>query len=259
MLSAVSNLNRYNSPYSTSCTSASFSLDQNAVKDWDGYLVNSLAGTEIINAATSHVRTTVGIPGSEPALDSKLSRIATGNAELNRMRTTLLLGGNDIREIDEVSAVTGTFSGRISVAQAAVIGGALTAQGASQFNSTLTVKGKATFERPVELKNAPVSAGAPCAGYSIGSLARSSTGAPLSCQSGGWTAIGGGAVASLGGRGWSCDPTTGKIEQWGSGGALGNDGTRWENFPRVMSAVYNASVTAINLPSGSRRGGDMDR
>ncbi len=38
---------------------------------------------------------------------------------------------------------------------------------------------------------------------------------------------------------------------------MGNDGTRWEYFPRVMAAVYNASVTAINLPDGSRRGGDM--
>lgn len=72
-----------------------------------------------------------------------------------------------------------------------------------------------------------------------------------------WRSLGGGAIASLGNPGWSCDPSTGKIEQWGSGGALGNDGTRWEYFPRVMTAVYNASVTAINLPDGSRRGGDM--
>lgn len=72
-----------------------------------------------------------------------------------------------------------------------------------------------------------------------------------------WQSPGSGVVASLGNPGWSCDPGTGKIEQWGSGGALGNDGTRWEYFPRVMLAVYNASVTAINLPDGSRRGGDM--
>ncbi|WP_454911658.1 hypothetical protein [Stutzerimonas chloritidismutans] len=83
--------------------------------------------------------------------------------------------------------------------------------------------------------------GAACPG--VGATGFSSTGLLLSCQSGVWKccgfsaahlnpgSLGGGAIASLGNPGWSCDPSTGKIEQWGSGGALGNDGTRWEYFP----------------------------
>ena len=154
-LAGVSSFNRYNSPYSTSCTAKTFSLDQEAVADWDGYLVNSLAGTEIVDSASHLVRSTIGIPGSEPALDAKLSRVATGNAELNRMRTTLLLGNNNVTEVNKLEAVSGQFSGAVSgatltVAQTAAIGGLLQAQGESQF------VGKAAFADEVILNKVAV-------------------------------------------------------------------------------------------------------
>lgn len=103
-LGAVGPNNRFNSLYSTSCTTNSFSVDQYTVADWDGYVANSLASTTVVNASTHQIRTTVGLPGSEPALDSKLSRVATGNAELNRMRTDLFMGGNNISEINALTA-----------------------------------------------------------------------------------------------------------------------------------------------------------
>lgn len=126
MIAGIPAFNRYASPYSTSCTQYTFSVDQNVTEDWDGYMANALAGTQIVNTGSHQIRTTIGIPGSEPALEAKLSRIATGNAELNRMRTTLLLGGNDITEANRLEAVTGQFSGNVNAA-AANISGAVSA------------------------------------------------------------------------------------------------------------------------------------
>lgn len=181
-LSGVRSVNRYNSPYSTSCTARSFSLDQEVVADWDGFILNSVAGTEIIEASTHQLRSTIGIPGSEPALDGKLSRLATGNAELNRMRTTLLMGNNNITEINKIEAITGQFSGGISgatltVAQTAAIHGILQAQGESQF------AGKATFGDEVILQKIAV---AGTGGCTTGAIARDTTGKTLSCQAGVW-------------------------------------------------------------------------
>lgn len=182
-LAGVGGFNRYNSPYSTSCTARTFSLDQETVADWDGYLANSLAGTQIVDTATHLLRSTIGIPGSEPALDAKLSRVATGNAELNRMRTTLLLGNNNIAEVNKLEAITGQFSGGIygatlTVAQAAAIGGLLQARGESQF------VGKAAFSDEVILNKVAV---AGTGGCTTGAIARDATGKTLSCQSGIWT------------------------------------------------------------------------
>ena len=177
--------NKYNSRFSTSCTSRTFSLDQNAIADWDGYVANSLAGTEIVSAATHQIRTTVGIPGSEAALDSKLSRIATGNAELNRMRTTLLLGGNDITEVGNLNATSGSFAGNVTaqmltVQQQASINGALAVQGESQF------VGKARFNDELILEKVVVENQRGC---ESGALARDASGKPLSCQSGVWLGV----------------------------------------------------------------------
>lgn len=181
-LTGVKNVNRYNSPYSTSCTARSFSLDQEVVADWDGFILNSVAGTELIEATTHHIRSTIGIPGSEPALDGKLSRLATGNAELNRMRTTLLMGNNNITEVNRLEATTGQFSGGISgstltVSQTAAIHGILQAQGESQF------AGKASFEDEVILKKVAI---AGTGGCTTGAIARDAAGKTLSCQSGVW-------------------------------------------------------------------------
>lgn len=182
-LAGVTNFNRYNSPYSTSCTARSFSLDQEVIADWDGLIVNSVAGTEIIDNSSHQIRSTIGLPGSEPALDGKLSRFATGNAELNRMRTTLLLGDNNITEVNTLEAKTGQFSGNISgstltVSQAAAIHGFLQANGESQF------AGKASFNDEVILKKIAVPGAVGC---TTGAIARDAIGKTLSCQSGVWT------------------------------------------------------------------------
>lgn len=181
-IAGVSTTNKYNSPFSTSCTSLTFSLDQNAIADWDGYMANSLAATEIVSAATHQIRTTIGIPGSEAALDSKLSRIATGNAELNRMRTTLLLGGNDINEVGNLNATSAAFAGNVNaqtltVQQLAAINGALTVQGQSQF------LGKASFKDELVLGKIVVENQGGC---ESGALARDASGKTLSCQAGVW-------------------------------------------------------------------------
>lgn len=181
-LLGVPDVNKFSSPYSTSCTSQTFSLDQSAVADYDGFLVNNIAGTSIVSATDHRIRTTIGVPGTEPALDAKLTRIATGNAELNRMRTTLLLGNNDIREVNNVEAVNGTFASQVSsrvltVGDLASIAGALSVAGESQFS------GKARFKQEVILGKTVVEGAKGC---EVGALAKDSTGVTLSCQSGVW-------------------------------------------------------------------------
>ncbi|UTN36044.1 type II secretion system GspH family protein (plasmid) [Pseudomonas aeruginosa] len=102
-LGAMSTSNRYNNAITTTCDTRTFSVVQAAVKDWDGYLVNSIAGTEITAAATNTIRSTIGVPGSEPALSNKLTRVDTGNLEDNRMRTNLLMGGWQINEAGNIN------------------------------------------------------------------------------------------------------------------------------------------------------------
>lgn len=75
------------------------------------------------------------------------------------------------------------------------------------------------------------------------------------CQSGSWQ--NGDDIVQLGINGWSCNPRSGLIEQWGTGAGLGNDSSRYEYFRHRMSAVYSATVTAINTPKYGVRGGDM--
>lgn len=181
-LAGVSTTNKYNSPYSSSCTARTFSLDQSAVQDFDGFLVNLIAGSEIVSKDFHQIRTTIGVPGSEPALDAKLSRLATGNAELNRMRTTLYLGGNDINEINNINAVGGVFSGdlqsrTLNIQERAAIAGALGVQGESQFS------GKATFKQGIVIDRVVVEGGKNCA---VGAMARDTDGVTLSCYKGAW-------------------------------------------------------------------------
>ncbi len=96
--------NRYNSPYVTSCNANSFTISQDIIPDYDGVVANGLPGTVVSNSATSSITSIVGVPGSEGAIAGKLSRISTGNIEDNRMRADLLLGGNNISEINNVSS-----------------------------------------------------------------------------------------------------------------------------------------------------------
>lgn len=131
MLSGVSNKNKYNSTISTQCTIYTFSVTQDIIADWDGDVANGLPATTITDSANHTIKTTIGVPGTEPALDSKLSRIATGDVEANRMRTSLLMGEQTIAEGGDIqlskanptitaqngSLNLGSASGDVSVAE----------------------------------------------------------------------------------------------------------------------------------------------
>lgn len=213
MLTSVAATNKYNSAVTTSCTAQTFSVDQEITTDWADVVVNALPASTLVNAATGLIRSTIGVPGTEPALDSKLSRIASGNADLNRMHTTLLMGGYDVNEAGTVNAQQGAFAGRVSAATAIVNGnlksgsvntgpvsstslssgsvtsgsivsngaatvyGQFNAQGASQF------AGRATFQNDIVI-NGVVNEGSGCSPR--GAVAKSSNGGMLSCQNGIW-------------------------------------------------------------------------
>ena len=210
-LAGVTANNKYNSPYLLSCTSNNFRVQQNLTADWDSYVANKLPSTTITNSATYTIASSVGIPGTEPALSSKLSRIATGNPEDVTMRTDLLMGGNDITGVGGIDAssvnvtgatntgslaVTGnatvagtTQTGTLGVTGNALIGGNAGVVGTTTLNGALTVNttsrfnGAADFREIVKL-NKVVTEGSACS--DIGALARTSTGLTLSCQSGVW-------------------------------------------------------------------------
>ena len=146
MLAGVTNVNKFNRTLSTSCTAMTFSVDQTVASDWDGVVVNGLSASQLLATPANAVRSTIGIPGTEPAMDSKLSRIATGNAEMNRMQTTLLLGGNNIREVANIDASSLNVAGNTTTGTLAVTGGAsagaLTVAGQTT-TGTLRVTGNA--------------------------------------------------------------------------------------------------------------------
>ncbi|RQA48923.1 pili assembly chaperone, partial [Pseudomonas aeruginosa] len=98
----------------------------------------------------------------------KLSRVAEQNVELNRMRTNLLLGNNDIKEVGRIEAVNAAISGLAEASQ-------LRVNGVSQFN------GEGTFQDGISLQKV-VQENTSCP--KTGAIARSSAGVILSCQSG---------------------------------------------------------------------------
>lgn len=162
-LAGVSSINKYNSPVTTSCTTYTFSVDQNVIADWDGVVANTLPGTTVVSAATHLIRSTAGVPGSEAALSDKLSRTAQANAELNRMRTTLLMGNNNITEVNNLDTVSVTASGAIS---------------AQTMNST----GRTTVgDLAISGSNTESAACSP-----NGLMSRSAAGSPLYCTGGKW-------------------------------------------------------------------------
>lgn len=217
LLAGVTNINKFNQTLSTSCTATTFSIDQTVAADYDGVVANGLANTVVLSSPANSVRTTIGTPGSEPALDSKLSRIAETNAQLNRMETTLLLGGNNITEVGHIDAsslnvsgstttgslgVTGnatvagtTNTGVLGVTGNALIGGnagvvgTTTLNGALTANTTSRFNGAADFREIVKL-NKVVTEGTACS--DTGAIARNSAGLTLSCQSGVWKGSEGG-------------------------------------------------------------------
>lgn len=230
-LVGIGAINKYGSVVSTSCTASTFSVDQNAIADWDGWIANALPGTVVADPATSLLRSTIGIPGSEPAMDGKLSRVATGNAELNRMQTTLLLGGYDINEVNNLSTNSINAAGHIQAASMAtsgtmyaagaitssgamtaagsmttygnmvasgqvVSGSTLTAQAAANILGVLTAYGQSQFGGQAtfyEQLSIQKVVGENTGCSLIGAVARDSSGKTLSCQNWVWRANGGGA------------------------------------------------------------------
>jgi prepilin-type N-terminal cleavage/methylation domain-containing protein len=162
-LAGVSAVNKYNSPVTTSCTTTTFSVDQNTIADWDGVVANNLPGTTVVSSSTHLIRSTVGVPGSEAALSEKLSRTAQSNAELNRMRTTLLMGNNNITEVNNLDTVSVTASGGISA-------------------QTMNSAGRATVGDLAISGTNTESAG--CSPNGL--MSRSAAGTPLYCTGGKW-------------------------------------------------------------------------
>jgi prepilin-type N-terminal cleavage/methylation domain-containing protein len=164
MLAGVKDTNAYNSNFSTTCTSKTFAVEQNLIKGWDAVVVNTLPGAELINAGASQVRSSIGIPGSESGLDSKLSRVYTGDDQMNRMETNLLLGNHNISEINNVSATSANVSGDIRA-------------------GTATVEGRATFNELIQIKTAQTE-GQSCASNNL--VSRNGSGIVLYCVNGVW-------------------------------------------------------------------------
>ncbi|MGF6282151.1 prepilin-type N-terminal cleavage/methylation domain-containing protein [Pseudomonas frederiksbergensis] len=164
LLAGIGTVNKYNSNISTSCTATTFSVDQDIVQDWDGVVANGLPGSQVTNAASHTVRSTVGIPGSEAGLYDKLSRTNTGDPELNTMRTNLHMGNQNIDGANDISSATVNATGNVQ-------------------GGTLSVSGRATMNEYVQLTTTAVeSAGCPATGL----VSRTAGGQPLYCQGGIW-------------------------------------------------------------------------
>lgn len=162
-IGGITALNKYKSPVTTSCTVNTFSVDQNIIKDWEGVVANLLPGTTVVSPTTSLIRSTVSAPGSEVGLNDKLSRTAQANAELNRMRTTLLMGNNNINEVNNLSTVSVTASGPISA-------------------QTLTSSGRASVGDLAILGSNTESA--TCSPNGL--VSKTAAGTPLNCTNGRW-------------------------------------------------------------------------
>ncbi|MGZ0337386.1 shufflon system plasmid conjugative transfer pilus tip adhesin PilV [Citrobacter portucalensis] len=207
-----------------------------------------------------------------------------GRPDLNKMHTAIDMGGNNLNSVGTINGQTGTFSGNVSGSNGIFTSNVSGANGSFTQNITAGAQVKGATVRADsdisagrnitatnEVSGATVkatgnlSAGgvlqldrinvAGIACYPNGQISRDANGGVLSCQSGVWKS--GDMIVQLGKNGWSCNPRTGLIEQWGQGGALGNDGSRYESFPHYMTAAFSATVTAINMPKNGVRGGDM--
>lgn len=202
-LGGTNSTNRYNSAYVTACNANSFSILQSIIPDFDGVVANGLAGTVVSNSATNTITSIVGVPGSEGAIAGKLSRIATGNLDDNRMRTALLLGGNNISEVNNVSSASITNSGALntgslatgnltagnmSAASLATTGNIVT-RGQLQAHNGAAIFGNSTIDgqilaRELGLQGTATEGGA-CTRR--GNISTTTAGMSMSCQGGRWT------------------------------------------------------------------------
>lgn len=199
-LAGVSAVNKYNSPVTTSCTTTTFSVDQNIITDWDGVVANTLPGTIVVSSSTHLIRSTVGVPGGEAALSDKLSRTAQANAELNRMRTTLLMGNNNITEVNNLDTVSVTASGDVSAQTMNSSGratvGDLAISGSNTESASCTPNGLVSrtaagtplycangkWVKQVSYNPSTVSTGQGCGDFAKGSIAFDSSGKMYVCK-----------------------------------------------------------------------------
>lgn len=128
-LAGISDSSKFNSTYITECDAYTFSVTQNVIKDWDEVMVNGLPGSVITDPVAHTIVSTIGIPGTEPALDAKLSRIATDDPEDNTMRTNIDMGDNNINNLNTlnsktiVNSGTATIMGRLITGEYIQVGG----------------------------------------------------------------------------------------------------------------------------------------
>lgn len=113
-LAGVADTNKFNASYTTSCDPYTFSISQNVMKDWDEVMVNGLPGSVITDPTAHTIVSTIGIPGTEPALNAKLSRIATDDPEDNTMRTNIDMGAKNINNLNELNSTLINNSSRIN-------------------------------------------------------------------------------------------------------------------------------------------------
>lgn len=159
-LAGVSDQNKFNSSYSTECDAYTFSVTQNVIKDWDEVMVNGLPGSVITDAAAHTIVSTIGIPGTEPALDAKLSRIATDDLEDNTMRTNIDMGDNNINNLNTLNSKTIVNSG------------------------TATIMGRLTANEYLQMGGTAVTLEAACSPNGL--MGKTATGMIAFCQSGTW-------------------------------------------------------------------------
>ncbi|MEE8058002.1 MAG: prepilin-type N-terminal cleavage/methylation domain-containing protein [Pseudomonadales bacterium] len=114
-LTQPATLNMYNSAYTTSCTPLQFSITQTIDPTDAGLFANRMLMTRVLNAAIGSVITTIGLPGTQATMRSKLSRVDTGDPTDRTMEADLLMGGQEITGVDDISFTpTGAETARIS-------------------------------------------------------------------------------------------------------------------------------------------------
>ncbi|EDT2962862.1 shufflon system plasmid conjugative transfer pilus tip adhesin PilV [Salmonella enterica subsp. enterica] len=104
----------------------------------------------------------------------------TGHPDLNKMHTSVDMGGNNVNNAGAVNAQTGNFSSNVSA------GGNVTATGEVK-GANVTANKDLVAGGTLVLKEVNV-AGRAC--YPNGRISRDSTGGVLSCQSGAWVSPG---------------------------------------------------------------------
>lgn len=97
--------NAWGNAITTSCApgAPAMSIEQAIPADWQSYVLGQLAASADVNA--TDISTVVAAPGTSAQTFTQLSRVAVaGRPELNRMETDLNMNGNDIDNVQDLTA-----------------------------------------------------------------------------------------------------------------------------------------------------------